>query len=122
MSREDILKSPVKTKKVQAFGGTVVVREMPAYLVRKLFETGVIETVTKNGQQVTKFNYKKFDFVELAMHVIVDDNNKPLMDPEKDYDIFESKAGPDIQNIVTISMNMTEWGDTGSSKKKNPKA
>lgn len=110
LSREEILASETKTGTVEAFGGQVLVREMPASLVQNMFESGVIaeQGVDEQGEAIVGMRYEKLDFISIAAACICDENGDAILD-KNDVRKLAEKGFHNIQAVVEKAINLTDF-------------
>ena len=126
LSREALLKSGVETTDVEAFGGTVRVREMSAALIDALFRDGIIvmeEAEDGQGEHSVKMDIAKMDWVRTAQQVIVteDDSTKTLL-TRGDLDKLKLKAFGDIQRCVLASIDISDLGQVDEDQAEDVEA
>jgi len=111
LSRDALMSSGVKTTEVDAFGGKVLVSELPASLVQKWLTTGMIsfDAETEEGG----VDLAKLDFVEIAHKCLVnpDDPSKSLL-ALMDFLPLARKSFGDIQKIAMAAINISDIGGT----------
>ena len=116
LSRDALLTSGVKTVDVDAFGGTVMVCELPASLVQEWLASGAM-----SGAGVADMS--KLDFVEITRRCIVDPNdpNKSLLSLD-DARALARKSFGDIQKCALRAIEISDLGgseDEAEEEEKN---
>ena len=106
LSRDALLTAGVKTVDVDAFGGTVMVCELPASLVQEWLASGAMSS---DGEA----DLSKLDFVGIAQRVIVgpDDPSKPLLGLD-DIERLARRSFGDIQRVVLKAIGISDMGGT----------
>jgi len=104
LSRDALLTAGVKTVDVDAFGGTVMVCELPASLVQEWLASGAMGG---DGQA----DMSKLDFVEIARRCIVDpdDASKPLLGLS-DVEALARRSFGDIQKVALRAIEISDLG------------
>jgi len=102
LSREAIL-TGFKTRDVEAFNGTVLVREVPADLIQQLMDKGFINPDTR------EIDLSKISFVELAARCIVDPQTYEPLFTRDDLDALGQAGFGSIQRVATAAMQLTGW-------------
>lgn len=102
LTREAIL-SGFKTRDVEAFGGTVLVREVPADLIQQLMDKGFVNPDTR------EIDLSKISFVELAARCIVDPETSAPMFTRDDLEALGQAGFGSIQRVATVAMQLTGW-------------
>ena len=110
LTRDTILKSPVKTAEVDAFGGTVLVCEMPAALVQEFFIGGLKSTPVKDGKQTMTIDYSGLDFTKIAQQVMIDEDGNTLLEIS-DVKVLAKKSFGDISRIVEKAMEISGFAE-----------
>jgi len=101
LSREQIVGSEIKTVAVQAFGGTVLVKEMDALTMQDLMASGAFST---NDAGMSQLDFSKLDLVKLASQSIVDpDTLEPIL-TKTDVKALGKRSWQDVMNVVTAAM------------------
>ena len=104
LDRQQILDSLPRTVEIEAFGGTVLVQEMPAETVNRWMAENVIDTET--GEIVTS----RIDEVAIAIAVIVDDKGQRLFST-KDAEALGQKSAGDLMRVMNASLGITNFGN-----------
>lgn len=104
LSREAIL-AGFKVRDVEAFGGTVLVREIPADLVQELMDRGFVDADTRS------VDLGKLDFVELAARCIVDPQTHEALFTRDDLEALGKAGFGSIQRVATVAMELTGWSE-----------
>jgi len=106
-SREELLGASVITTEVDAFGGKVMVSELPASLVQKWFASGMLNLDGDEAQ----VDISKLDFVEIALKTLVDPNDptKSLLLPQ-DMLVLSRKAFADVKNVAMAAIEISDLG------------
>lgn len=112
LSREEVLNASVVTEETEAFGGLVLVREMPASRIQGFLQNGVltIDEDPKTGEEVFNIHYDKVDFADMAHDVIVDEEGNKIL-KKADVQKLAEKSFGDIERVVTKSFEITDIGD-----------
>lgn len=96
LSRDDVLASTVQTVDVEAFGGTVCVKEMDALTMERLMKAGAFV-----GDSL---DFGKIDIVQIATdHMVDPDTLKPLL-KRSDVEKLAQKGWGAIFRIVSACM------------------
>ena len=107
LSREQILGSEIRTRDVEAFGGTVLVKEMDALTMQKLMASGAFQTDVDGASAL---DFGKIDLVDLATRFIVDpDTLEPFL-TKADVKVLGAKSWQDVMNVVTAAMEASGLG------------
>jgi len=93
---------------VEAFGGTVCVREMPADLVDKLMKDGLVQQVADpaTGTVRNQVDFSKVDFVQVAARCIVDPADGTPLFSEADLKAVGALGFSSIREVAQTAMNM----------------
>jgi len=108
LSRDQILSGGFRKQDVEAFGGMVCVREMPADLVDKLIGEGLVTQVTDpaTGKQTNQVDFSKVDFVEVASRCIVDPETGLPLFSQADLVELGGLGFSSIRVVAQTAMNM----------------
>lgn len=98
LSREQILDSGVQTQDVDAFGGTVCVRELDALTMQKLIKAGALDV--ESGA----LDFSKVDLVEVAQRHVVDPETLEPILKKGDVQKLVQKGWASIMTIVSATM------------------
>jgi len=116
LSREQILSGGFQTRDVEAFGGVVRVREIPADLMQKLIASGMIQQ--SEGETPDRVDLSKVDMIEIASRCIVDGDGKPIFSAG-DVRALGQTDFMSIQAVATTAMQMLAQRRTGESADPN---
>jgi len=103
LNREQILSSKLRTTEVEAFGGTILVSEMPAEVLNRWMEEDILDPET--GEVLTD----RISREELAVTIIVDEDGNRLLEP-KDAKILAQKSAGDLMKCMNASLDITDFG------------
>jgi hypothetical protein len=115
LSKDEILSSELVTADVEAFGGTVLVSELPADVVQGWFQSGVL-TMDESGTGAD-VDIGKIDMVRVASRVILDpDSHEPMLSRAEAKKLAD-KSFSGIQAVVMKAMEITNWGAAEEEEK-----
>lgn len=101
LSREGILESAIETRDVEAFGGTVCVRELSAKAMADLLKSGAY------ARDTGELDFSKIDLNKLcATHIVNPDTQERVLHTG-DVEKLATKSWKDIVRIATAALEVS---------------
>jgi len=117
LKKDEILSSELVTSDVEAFGGTVLVSELPADVVQRWFNSGVI--IAREGSSGAELDFSKIDMIGVATAVIVDPETLEPMFTRKEVKELAKKSWAGVQVCAQEAIAITNWGEVEEEEAKN---
>lgn len=104
LSKEEILQSPVRTKEVDAFGGTVLIRELDSLAIQNLMGSGKFGEEEARAVQI---DFSKIDMAAIvARHIVGEDDLEPILSMAEARQLSR-RSGMDVMKITVAAFELS---------------
>jgi len=107
LDKEALLSSELITTDVEAFGGVVLVSELPGDVVQKWFESGAI---AMDGEEAS-LKLEAIDMIGTAARVILDAETREPLLTKSEARRLAGKSYAGIQRCVMEAIDITDFGE-----------